>query len=289
MYGVKRGIKAPGDFGITDMAGLAFSGAVGIIAALVADYQQKGEAAALFKINEWVVQFGSLLGFTDIPLWMVVVGMTVVGAGSVFYFQPITRQGAFAQGFGLLAVLLTMTPPNLASGIQGINDNLPGLEPALAREASLGARVINAAYKTETAKTETVRLQQVQQRRQAAKYDVHLRIVFPDGITGEMSTMIRRGTIRGRLHNEDTDETFNLFRTTDGATIRSEGNTLIFHAGVPARAEQARLWVRIETVGYAIEQQSALADLSEPLEWTVTMKKSTVPLFVQRLGQSYWF
>ena len=284
MYGVKRGIKAPGEFGITDMAGLAFSGAVGIIAALVADFQQKGEAAALFKINEWVVQFGSILGFTEIPLWMVVAGLTTVGAGSVFYFQPITRQGAFAQGFGLLAVMLTLTPPNLASGIQGINDNLLGLEPVSTREASLGARVINAALTQEIAS-----VQQVQQRQEGAKYDVHLRIVFPDGIDGEMSTMIRRGTIRGRLHNEDTDETFNLFRTTDGASIRSDGNVLIFHAGVPARADEARLWVRIESIGYAIEQQSALAELGEPLEWTITMKRSGTPLFLQRLGQSYWF
>lgn len=284
MYGVKRGIKAPGQFGFMDMSGLALSGAAGIIAALVADYQQKGEAAALFKINEWVVQFGSLLGFTEIPLWMVVAGLTSVGAGSVFYFQPITRQGAFAQGFGLLAVLLTMTPPNLASGIQGINDNLPGLAPTTTREAALEPRIINASFQPAEAKTV-----QVQAQTEAAKYDVHLRIAFPEGIRGDISTMIRRGTIRGRLHNEDTDETFNLFRLTEGATIRREGDTLIFHAGVPARAQTARLWVRVECMGYNIEEQSAEATLAEPLEWTVEMEPSNVPLFVQRLGQSYWF
>ena len=129
-YGVKRGVKTPGSFTTADMMGLALSGAAGIIAALVTDYQQSGEASALYTINQWVVQLGSILGFTDIPLWMVVIGMTLVGAGSIFYFQPITRQGAFAQGFGLLAVLMTAVPSNLAGGLQGINDNLPGLEPA---------------------------------------------------------------------------------------------------------------------------------------------------------------
>ena len=101
-YGVKRGVKAPGNFTFTDMVGLALSGSAGIIAALVTDYQQSGETSALYTINQWVVQLGSILGFADIPLWMVVIGMTAVGAGSVFYFQPITKQGAFAQGFGLL-------------------------------------------------------------------------------------------------------------------------------------------------------------------------------------------
>lgn len=284
MYGVKRGIKAPGEYGLGDMVGLALAGAAGIVAALVADFQQKGEAAALFKINEWAVQFGSLVGFTEIPLWGVIAGMTAVGAGSVFYFQPITRQGAFAQGFGLLAVLLTMTPPNLASGMQGINDTLPGFASTTVREAMREARVHNASFTPAAAQ-----LVEVQAQREGDKYDVHLRIEFPDGIRGDISSMIRRGTIRGRLHNEDTNETFNLFRATDGATIRREGNTLIFHVGVPAREMTARLWVRVECMGYSIEEQSAEASLSEPLEWTVEMTPSSTPLFIQRLNQSYWF
>lgn len=286
MYGVKRGIKAPGEFGLVDMSGLAMAGAAGIIAAIVADYQQKGEAAALFKINEWAVQFGSFVGFTEIPLWMVIVGLTGVGAASVFYFQPITRQGAFAQGFGLLAVLLTMTPPNLASGIEGINDSLPGLTETLTREAALEPRIMNASYNA-AGGASIVPVQS--EPDEAAKFDIHLRINFPEGIRGDLSTMIRRGTVRGRLHNENTDETFNLFRSTEGATIRREGDTLIFHAGVPARERTSRLWIRVEMMGYAIEEQSTEATLGEPLEWNVEMKPSNVPLFIQRLNKSYWF
>ncbi|MEO1252987.1 MAG: hypothetical protein AAFW81_11660 [Pseudomonadota bacterium] len=291
MYGVKRGIKAPGEFGVVDMSGLALSSAAGIIAALVTDYQQKGEAAALFKINEWVVQFGSLVGFTDIPLWMVVAGVTLVGAGSVFHFQPLTRQGAFAQGFGLLAVLLTMTPPNLASGIQGIDQPLPGFSEATYREAANEARIINAAYSPGGgAFASDARVVLAQADVDAgAMYDVHLRITFPEGLEGEVSTMVRRGTIRGRLHNEDTDETFNLFRTGAGAMVRRDGNTLIFHAGVPARSATAPLWVRIEATGYLIEIRSAEANLDEPLDWQIEMTPSDIPLFIQRLNKSYWF
>lgn len=284
-YGVKHGIKTPGQFGMGDLLGLALSGAAGIVAALVTDFQAQGEASALYTINKWVVEVGSVLGFTDIPLWMVVLGLTAAGAGSIFYFQPITRQGAFAQGFGLLAVLMTMTPPNLAGGLSAYTDSLAPLEaPVDAREASLQPRLINASYTPGDAA-----LYRVQNTTtQAAKYDLHLRITFPDGIPDDVANMIRRGTIRGRLHNEDMGSTWNLFRSA-GGTVRREGNSLVIHAGVPARSDSARLWVRIEAAGYAIEEQSAIADLSAPLEWTVEMQTSNVPLPIQRLGKSYWF
>ena len=280
-YGVKQGVKAPGSYTIADMAGLALSGAAGIIAALVTDYQQQGESSALFTINQWFVQFGSLLGFTDIPLWMVVLGMTAVGAGSIFYFQPITRQGAFAQGFGLLAVLMTAIPADLAGGIQGINDSLPGLEPAATREASMEGRIYQANYTA-------AQYVPAQSERGAAKYDVHLVINFPNGLPDNVDTMIRRGSLRGRLHNEDLNQTWNLFRSA-GGTVRKQGNSLVIHAGVPARSNDARLWVRVEAEGYAIQVESYQASVGETVEWNVDMVPSSTPLFIQRLGKSYWF
>lgn len=281
-YGVKQGFKTPGNFTTTDLLGLALSGSAGIIAALVTDYQQSGEASALFTINQWVVQLGSLLGFTDIPLWMVVVGMTLVGAGSIFYFQPITRQGAFAQGFGLLAVLMTAVPADLAGGIEGMNDSLPGLEPATTREASAGERIYQAAY------AQNAQITQVQNQRGPSKYDVHMTINFSDGLPADVDTMIRRGTLRGRLHNEETNETWNLFRSA-GGTVRRQGNSLVIHAGVPARSSDARLWTRVEAEGYAIQVESYQARMGDTVEWTIDMTPSNVPLFVQRLGKSYWF
>ncbi len=281
MYGVKRGFKAPGEFGISDIVGLGLAGAAGIIAALITDYQQQGEASALFTLNRWIAELGSMLGFPDIPLWMVVIGMTTVGAVSIFYFQPITRQGAFAQGFGLLAVIMTATPADLAGGIEAISNGLPGLQPTVAREASYGARIINASYTPGEAT-----FYQVQNDHDPAKYDVHLQINFPDGFSADIDTLIRTGAIRGRLHNEDTDETWNLFRSS-GGTIRREGNSLYIEAGVPARSATARLWVRVECKGYAIEEQSAMASLGETLNWSIDMSKSGMPLFLQRLGKSY--
>lgn len=282
-YGAKRGIKTPGEYNLMDIGGLGLAGAAGIVAALVTDYQQKGEASSLYTINQWVAALGEILGFSNIPLWMVVLGLISAGAMSIFYFQPITRQGAFAQGFGLLAVLMTAVPSDLAGALQSTGASLPDLEPvALNRQAALGDGVVVASFAAEEA-----RVVKVQDER-AARYVVEIEIAFDGGIPGNVEAMIRRGALRGRLHNADTDETFNLFRTA-GGNVMQRGDSIIIRAGVPARSTDATLWVRIECEGYAIEEQSAKANLDDALNWTITMRKSSTPLFMQRLSKSYWF
>ncbi|MCB2113193.1 MAG: hypothetical protein KDD85_06555 [Parvularculaceae bacterium] len=282
-YGAKRGIKTPGEYGLFDLAGLGLAGSAGIVAALITDYQQKGEASSLYTINQWAAALGDILGFGPTPLWMVVLGLIAAGALSIFYFQPITRQGAFAQGFGLLAVIMTAAPADLASGIQSTGMALPDLDPvAIEREASLSGGVVRAAFEGEGA-----RIVEAQESR-AARYVVEINVAFPGGVPADVSAMIRRGDLRGRLHNADTNETFNLFRSA-GGDIVVRGDSLVIRAGVPARSTQATLWVRIEAVGYAIEEQSAQASVGAPLDWNVTMRPSSTPLFIQRLGKSYWF
>ena len=282
VYGSKRGIKTPGEYGVMDIAGLGLAGAAGIVAALVTDYQQKGEASSLYTINQWVAALGDILGFSQIPLYMVVLGLIAAGALSIFYFQPITRQGAFAQGFGLLAVLMTAVPADLAGGLQPTGPMLPDLESVAMREASLGDGIVTAAYQAEEARVIEV------QDSEAARYVVEIAIVFPGGVPSNIDELIRRGACRGRLHNADTKETFNLFRSAGGNVI-VRGDSLVVRAGVPARSREATLWVRIEVEGFAIEEQSAKAALDQSLNWTVNMQRSNTPLFLQRLSKSYWF
>lgn len=284
-YGVKRGYKAAGDYGVGDVFGLALAGSAGIIAAVVTDYQQQGESSALYTVNQWVVTASRILGFGDVPLWAVVAGLVALGAGSVFYFQPITRQGAFAQGFGLLAVMMTAVPGDLAGSLETMKmDDLPVLAPAtFQREAALMGGIQNASYTINEG-----RVYRAQHEVSTAAYHVHLILNFTDGLPENLETMIRKGTLRGRLHNEQTGETFNIFRAA-GGTLEQLGDTVIVHAGVPARAEAAKLWVRIECEGYAIEEQSADARLGQQLEWTIDLRHSNTPLFLQRLRKSYWF
>lgn len=292
-YGVKRGVKAPGEFNTVDIFGLALAGSAGILAAIVTDYQQKGEGAAILTINQWVSSFASVFNILEVPLWAVAVGMVVAGAASVLYFQPITRQGAFAQGFGLLAVLMTAIPANLGGILTTSADaDLGGLEPIALNGGALNggaleAKVYNATISTHAvAQGEEARVYTVQDTRGAAKYDVNLSVNFAKGLPRDVDAMIRQGSIRGRLHNADTKTTYNLFR---GGAMDRTANSLVFHVGVPARSDSAKLWVRFEVEGYAIEEQSADAKLDERLNWQINMQPSNIPLFIQRLGKSYWF
>lgn len=288
VYGAKRGIKTPGEFGLMDIAGLGLAGAAGIVAALVTDYQQKGEASSLYTINQWAAAVGEILGFGNIPLWGVVLGLIAAGALSIFYFQPITRQGAFAQGFGLLAVLMTTVPADLVGGIESMGPMLPELEPVeFSREASLADGIVVATYQGQEAQIQEAQIIEVQDR-QAARYVVEMNIVFPGGVPSDIEDMIRRGACRGRLYNADTKETFNIFRSAGGNMI-IRGDSLVVRAGVPARSAESTLWVRVEVEGFAIEEQSAKANLSSALDWTVNMRPSSTPLFIQRLTKSYWF
>ena len=282
-YGVKQGVKAPGEFGIADMFGLALAGATGIVAALITDYKQKGKSSALYTINQWVSAATRMAGIGDVPLWMVVAGVIAVGAGSVFYFQPITRQGAFAQGFGLLAVLVTAVPSNFANALGGTNGgDLPGLGPAaFNHEATMPSGIVPAVYTVNEAK--------VYQVADTGRYQIVLTISLPNRLPDNMNNLIRTGNLRGRLHNETTNATYNLFSSA-GASVQNIGNTIVIRAGVPAGAgDSNRLWVRIECEGYLIQETSAEARSGEPLNWQINMQPSKTPLFIQRLNKSYWF
>ncbi len=280
-YGARRGGKGPGEIGLSDVFGLALSGGAGVLAALLTDYNQKGEASALFQINEWVVGAGSALGFGDVPLWAIMLGLIAIGAGSVFYFQPITRPAAFAQGFGLLAAVMTAVPANVAGGLMAPKGDA-FVEPAVAAPDA-DTPVAEATYQIATARIVTVQ----DDSRQPA-YALRLTVNFPNGAPKDFDAALRRGSVRGRLHNEGSKESFDLFRTA-GGEVDLKGKVLTILAGVPARADSATLWVRLEVEGYVIEEQSAKAVLGAPLDWSVTMRPSRTPLFVQRLGRSYWF
>jgi len=304
-YGVKRGYKAPGEFGLSDLAGLALSGSAGIVAALVTDYQQSAEASALFTLNRWAVSLGSMFGFSEIPLMAVVLVIIGLGAGSIFYFQPITRQGAFAQGFGLLAVLMTAIPDDLAGGIEDIlnDENLPGLSAPISTDPSVSEisydpsgepvkfnapQIVNAVIPASTSGGSLSSVALVQGERRALQYVVRLTIKFEGGLGGDINSLIRRGRLRGRLHNEDTGETYNLFRNA-GGIVRQDKDTIIIDAGIPARNQNAKLWVRVECNGHQIEIQSAEAKASQMLAWPINVKESSTPMFIQRLTKVYWF
>jgi hypothetical protein len=282
-YGVRRGIKRPGEFGLSDIFGLSLSSAAGLLAALATDYLQKGPTSALYKINEWAVIATRTAGLGDVPLWSVAASLTAIGALSVFYFQPLTRIGAFARGFSLIAAVMTATPSSLAGGLQAAST---GLVPLLPISLAGGAEIRRAPDGIAQASAEALNVSRIEGAN--ARYEVRLVINFPNGAPKDLNALIRQDSLRGRLHNETTGESFNLFLSA-GAEIEATETAILIRAGVPATTQKTTLWVRVEAEGYAIELQSAEASLDAPLEWTIDLRPSRTPLVIQRLTRSFWF
>ena len=182
----------------------------------------------------------------------------------------------------MLAILLTMTPPSVEKGVNTIAF-LPS--SSFTKSAAYqDARFVNAAYTPGS-----VQLIQAQAVAPAEQYNVELKVDFPGGLPADVELMIQRGQLRGRIHNADTNETYNLFRNGGAGILKRDKDTLYISAGVPASAQTATLWVRIECPKHAIKEQSAIATLGQPLAWNIVMDQSSMPLFVQRLGHTYSF
>ena len=276
-YGERNMRKGPGEFGAVDFMGMGLSAAAGIIAAIVFDLTQHQDASALFLINKWVARLTEVIGFGSIPLYGVVLILMAIGAASILYFQPVTMKGAFAQGFGALAALTTIAPSDLGTALPGPSD-----EPLPAAFEELpDARAIPASYMVPAAAS-------VAMLQPAEGYSVRLRVVFPDGLPRDIEQMVDSGSLRGRLHNEATGRTYNLFLSGGGA-LDYEGGTLTVATRLPGSEPEATLVARIEADGYAIRKESVRVTLGANPVWTITMASSGRPLFLQRMGQSYGF
>lgn len=304
-YGERRGVhKMPGEYSIADLVGFGFAGALGIVAAVMIDMTQS-ESSALFTINRWFARITDMLGMGDLPLYAVILILMAIGAISVLYFQPVTMRGAFAQGFGALAILMTVAPSGLGTPLDApdmptILEEAEGAVASNAPQARLassvgtveGAAVRNSmmhnAVYTPSAEPQlrTVAFQDAA----TVKYNLSIQIMLPDGLKDDPDTMIRKGALRGRLHNAATGETYNVFRNSGAIITRSsDGRTLTIMTSVPGNSPTATLYTRIEAAGYAITVEEFSASAGRNNTWRIAMTPSSTPLSIQRLGQSYWF
>ena len=223
-YGDRNMRREPGGFGAVDLMGMGLAAAFGIAAAIVFDLTQHDEGSALFVVNKWVAHLTEVVGMGSIPLYGVVLMLMALGALSILYFQPVTMRGAFAQGFGALAALMTIAPSDLGTALPGAaKDDLPlpafeeQAEVAPARFAAMSASSASAALTREG-------------------YAVRIRVNFPEGL-GDIETMIRAGTLRGKLHNETANRTYNLFRS-GGSDLEFEDGTLFISTQLPGEADK---------------------------------------------------
>ncbi|MEM9839712.1 MAG: hypothetical protein AAF830_11240 [Pseudomonadota bacterium] len=306
-YAADKIRKADRDIRVTEIAGFALAAAIGIGVAVIVDLFQHREASALYVINRTLLDVTSLLGIEAIPLYGVMLLLMAAGAGMVMYFQPVTARGAFTQGFGALATLVTLAPSDLGAPLYAPMDDmlmmdesfdfgdeddggLPGgaeiIEPATdgdgmpmdGEEASLELEplVIPAS------------LAMVQPRPSGNDYQMRIKIEFPNGLKSDLQTMVRRGTLGGKIWNPDTQTAYNLFRNS-GARMAYRDDTLRIETVVPGVDSSAQLWILVEADGYAILEEGFNARAGANRIWTVEMEPSTTPLFIQRLRHSYRF
>ena len=283
-YGDRNMRKEPGSFGAVDLLGMGLAAAFGIIAAIVFDLTQHDEGSALFVINKWIARLTEVVGIGAIPLYGVVLILMGLGALSILYFQPVTMRGAFAQGFGALAALTTIAPSDLGTALPGGGaEDLPPPafeQPATTQPASFVAAAGTSSTTNVASATASLA--------RAEGYAVRIRVNFPDGLSGDIAGMVQRGTLRGRLWNETAGRTYNLFRS-GGGELEFENGSLFIETVLPGKAETATLWTRIEAEGYAIQVENYMARQGANPVWTVNMRPSGRPLFLQRMGQSYRF
>lgn len=305
-YGERKGMsKMPGEYSLADLLGFGLAGSLGIVAAVMIDMQQSDEGSALFYISRWFSWFTELIGIGVLPLYAVILALMALGAAAVYYFQPVTMQGAFAQGFGVLAALMTIVPSDLGTPLEApdmpiiveeepettaqIEAQLTGLVGNAEGMAVRGSLLQQAVYTDVSparyAGTQTVAYQT---RQSEVKYNLTIEIVFPNGLESDPDSMIRKGNLRGKIHDDTTGSTYNVFRNS-GAIIRqsSDGKMLTVMTSIPGNSNSSRLQSRIEASGYAITVEDFTATTGNNNVWRITLTPSKTPLFMQRLGQSY--
>lgn len=286
-YGERTGArKAPGEYGVVDMFGLGVAAAFGIAAATFFDLTQSDEGSALLVFNNWVSDASTTLGLGQIPLYAVCLLLMAIGGLSIIVLQPVTMRGAFAQGFGVLAAIMTIAPSDVGLPAPGASTTGPSTETpdeegdpwgdaTMLEEISYAVPAAGTAfsYSTLSARTAVQRTQ---------GYSVRIKITFPDGFPKGTSQMIQEGSLRGQLKNEDTRAKYNLFRNT-GAGMSVRSNAIYLSTMIPGSGATAKLVARIEAEGYRIEESRVEVKQGVNPVWNIRMTPGGGPLLVQRL------
>ncbi|GGD03405.1 hypothetical protein [Aquisalinus flavus] len=306
-YGERKGVrKLPGEYNFADMIGFGLAGALGIVFAIMADMQQSDGGSALFTVSRWFSYVSVMIGIGSLPLYVVILILMAIGAGAVYYFQPVTLQGAFAQGFGVLAAVMTVAPSDIgrpldapdmptiineseaSAGVQARFAGYVGDLEGSAMRDSLFQEAVLSSGSTPAVRSRPLAV--ALQSSEATSFNLTMEIMLPNGLKEEPDVMIRRGTMRGKLRNDDNGQTYNVFLNS-GAIVRKSptNDRLTIMTSVPGSGNTANLRARIEIDGYAINLESFTATAGRSNSWQISMTPSSTPMFMQRLNQSYDF
>jgi|GEM_PF-1184013 len=301
--------------GILNLVAMLIAGAAGVGSALVADFVQKGDASAIIVMNSFLNQSLNL----NLPLGYLALLLLGAGAMSVFVFEPATKRAAYYTGASILAVLMTTMPvDDLNKALPLFEDILnPGDANTLSPEPANpdGAAFLhqdsfsNQGYSISG--SPCLEIKENNMSLIAATYEeapatnigcttghtsgqAKAKPIAVKGINVTVVIALPKGTmpkIAALLHDEISGQTWSLSRGMASKT--KTGYVVRYALTIPAnkaRAGQlANLHVRCEADGFAIAHVHKKVTTNGPVVMTVTLKKSSTPLWLQKLNTPYHF
>lgn len=282
IYEDSRGGRGNWSFKAAIAKGLA--GAIGILAALIIDYYQKGTDSSLITATTWINDSGllQLINMEAAPPYWYALAVLVAGFAMVYIFEPANKRNAFYAGAGVLGFLATFSPVSAPT-----IDYTP-LDPALMEElgieapgdsAMLNAPIILAAYRPVPQRSSIINAQ-------ASGLPVTVIIQFADDPGNRIPQ------IRAWLHDNITNRTLTLGAGAKIAQTRN-GPVIVYDTIVTTGSARgntiADLIVRVEANGYKITTKgvSVTKSTSKPIRVSLTLQKSNTPISIQRLRYPY--
>ncbi|MEL6366089.1 MAG: hypothetical protein AAFR11_14730 [Pseudomonadota bacterium] len=290
-YGENKGLVS-GQFGVWDYVGLAVFGGLGILIAALADFFMKPNSSSLYVFNQWMWEVTSTLGLPAPSILGLLLILSGIGAGSVFYFQPVTRQGAFAQGFGLLAALVTLSPADTGVSADAVGDDAADaiyLEEISAPTEALDGHAEGVG--TFNGQPAPRLVERTSMRATAAnRYEIIFRVTMSKGVPENLIDTARMGDARARVYNPNTKRKYDILGP-NARLDEDDPSVLVLPVGIPAGKgeRQGEIVVRFEIPGYTILEETKALTVGAREEWTIEMEPSNIPLRLQRLGRTFKF
>lgn len=280
-------------YSIQRSVALSVFAALGVAAAIIADLSSKGSDATLLLLQ---IHINQLLG-QSIPVAVLAGGLMIMGVATVFVEEIRSSRSAFMAGFFVLSAVVNILPYTSdferAPGTEnGILEPLPAPEGAgidgVAYHAGLvalgsfgGSALVKPALggETDLARSGGIELAQT-----ASKLGVTIRVTVPNANPRVLPAA------EGRLHNALSKQTWSLGKSRSWAASGS-GAVLTYRTALPVGAGQgvvADLKVRIEVPGFEItEARKTVQAGTRSVTIDVPMKRSNVPLFIQRSTKAF--
>ncbi|NWG45661.1 MAG: hypothetical protein HXY25_03825 [Alphaproteobacteria bacterium] len=271
--------------------GLALAGSIGVAAALVADFFQKGQSSAVYQLEIYLSSYFGL----EVPFYVIALGLVVTGAAAVFVNEPVSKRAAFTTGASILAILMTLMPvreqdllPADPTILEGEAEDPAILDEPL-EDASINVLSADGVQQASlTLRMPAPRAEPALVQVQNAEIPVEIVVTLPGARKGDIDL----SSVLVVLYDSVSRSTYRLGSPVD-ITDGAGGLELIYAARVPVRGSRttargvvlADLSVRVEAPGYRISfAETEVTDQSAVTRLSVSLPASTTPLWMQRLN-----